>query len=153
MSVKVIGIGNVIMSDDGIGVLIARSLKKSLEKHNIEVVIGECDVEYCLSCIEEGDLLFIIDAGLYGLVPGELIITDIKDVRKELESGYSQHQMSLVKLISNYNLKNISAYVIAIEVENIDFGVDISKALKDKFEHIQGQIYDFIISKGGEGNA
>lgn len=153
MSVKVIGIGNVIMSDDGIGVLIAKSLKESLEKQNIEVIIGECDVEYCLSCIGEGDLLFIIDAGLYGLTPGELTITDIIGSRKELESGYSQHQMSLVKLISNYNLKNVSAYVIAIEVENIDFGVEISKALKNKFENIQGQIYNFIISKGGEGNA
>lgn len=153
MSVKVIGIGNVIMSDDGIGVLIAKSLKESLEKQNIEVIVGECDVEYCLSCIEEGDLLFIIDAGLYGLSPGELTITDIRDIRKELETGYSQHQMSLVKLISNYNFKNISAYVVAIEAENINFGVEISKSLKNKFQNIQGQIYNFIISKGGAGDA
>jgi len=153
MSVKVLGIGNVIMSDDGIGVLIAKSLEKNLEKYNIEVIIGECDVEYCLSCIEEGDVLFIIDAGLYGLPSGELTITDIRDSRKELKTGYSQHQMSLVKLISNYNLKNISAYVIAIEVENIDFGIEISSSLKSKFEIIGGQIFDFIILKGGEGNA
>jgi len=61
--------------------------------------------------------------------------------------------MSLVKLISNYNLKNISAYVIAIEVEYIDFGIEVSSSLKNKFENIRNQIFDFIILKGGEGNA
>lgn len=148
MKVKVIGIGNRIMRDDGIGVLIVESLKEDLGKQQIEVIVGETDVDYCLSYIEDGDFLFIVDAAIYGLRPGELTIRKINSGLDNFEKSYSQHQLSLVKLLNSYPLKKISGYVIGIEVLDIDFGLELSHELKDNFKEIKNKVYDFIISQG-----
>lgn len=136
------------MSDDAIGNLIAEELKEVLEKDRVEVIVGETDIEYCLSCVEDGDVLFIIDATLYGLVPGTLSILKLDSCKGEYDKGYSQHQLSLIKLLNNCSVKKVSGYVIGIEVSNVDFGLEISEILKINFNEIKQKVYDFIISKG-----
>ncbi|MCY6356240.1 hydrogenase maturation protease [Clostridium sp. ZS2-4] len=149
MSKKLIAIGNRIMSDDGIGVLIAEKLKAELENTGIQVIIGETDVDYCLSLIEDGDLLFILDATLYGIKPGAVSIVELDKTGDFFEKGYSQHQLSLIKLLNSYALKKVSGFVIGIEVSNIEFGIELSEILKENFEKIKNQVYNLTISKGG----
>ena len=144
MDMKVVGIGNRIMGDDAIGVMIAEDLKEELEKLGVEVIIGETDVDYCLSFIEEGDLLFIVDATLYGLEPGTLTIEEIDKDNVYTQEEYSQHQISLVKLIGICNIKNISGYILGIEVVDVDFGIELSPLVKEKFNDIKTRIYNFI---------
>ena len=57
MNVKLIAIGNKIMGDDRIGPLVAEHLEKFLSQLGIEVVIGETDIGYCLSKINEKDMI------------------------------------------------------------------------------------------------
>lgn len=144
MGMKVIGIGNRIMGDDAIGVMIAESLEETLENLGVEVIIGETDVDYCLSFIEDGDFLFIIDATLYGLEPGTLTIGEINKEKVYAQEEYSQHQISLVKLISICNVKNISGYILGIEVVEVDFGIELSTLIKARFDDIKSKVYDFI---------
>lgn len=136
------------MSDDAIGNLIAEELKEVLEKLGVEVIVGETDIEYCLSCIEDGDVLFIIDATLYGLEPGTLTILELESCKEDYDKGYSQHQLSLIKLLSNCSVKKVSGYIVGIEVSNVGFGVEISEILKNNFNEIKQRVYDFITSKG-----
>ena len=145
MGIKVIGIGNRIMGDDAIGVMLAEDLKESLEKLGIEVIIGETDVDYCLSFVEEEDFLFIIDATLYGLEPGTLTIEEIKKEKLYSKEEYSQHQISLVKLISICDIRNVSGYILGIEVVDVDFGIELSPVINDKFNDIKNKVYDFIV--------
>jgi hydrogenase maturation protease len=153
MSKKLIAIGNRIMSDDGIGVLIAEQLKDKLEKVGVQVIIGETDVDYCLSLIEDGDFLFILDATLYGTKPGGVSIVELNKTGDFFEKGYSQHQLSLIKLLNSYALKKVSGFVIGIEASNIEFGMELSEVLKENFKKIKNQVYNLIISKGGLENA
>lgn len=153
MSKKLIAIGNRIMSDDGIGVLIAEELKDKLEKVGVQVIIGETDVDYCLSLIEDEDFVFILDATLYGIKPGSVSILELDKTGSFFEKGYSQHQLSLIKLLNSYALKEVSGFVIGIEVSNIEFGIELSQALKENFKKIKSEVYNLIISKGGLENA
>ena len=145
MNIKVIGIGNRIMGDDAIGVMLAEELKEALEKLGVEVIIGETDVDYCLSFVEEEDFLFIIDATLYGLEPGTLTIEEIKKEKLYSKEEYSQHQISLVKLISICDIRNVSGYILGIEVVDVDFGIELSPVINDKFNDIKNKVYDFIV--------
>lgn len=149
MKKKVIAIGNRIMSDDGIGILIGEALSKSLESKGFKVIIGETDVDYCLSFIEEGDFLFIIDATLYGGECGKIRVAELNNYEKFFEKGYSQHQLSLIKLLNSYAIKNVYGYIIGIEGINIEFGTELSKELKENFNKVKKEVYNFIISKGG----
>ena len=60
--IKVFGIGNILLCDDGIGVRVAENLKEEIEAlgDDIEVIIGKTDVLYCINKIEEDDNRFNI---------------------------------------------------------------------------------------------
>lgn len=146
MGKKVIAIGNRIMKDDAIGVLIGEELRNDLEKLGFQVILGETDVDYCLRFIEEGDFLFILDCTFYGIELGKISIFNIKDKENFFEKGYSQHQLSLIKLLNSYNLQNVTGYIIGIEGAAVDYGTELSKELLEKFNCIKNQVYNTIVS-------
>ncbi|WP_315116062.1 hydrogenase maturation protease [uncultured Clostridium sp.] len=146
MRKKVIAIGNRIMKDDAIGVLIGEELKEDLEKLGFEVVLGETDVNYSLSFIENGDFIFILDCTFYGIEVGKISIINIKDKENFFEKGYSQHQLSLIKLLNSYSVKNLTGYIIGIEGADIDYGVELSQKLLEKFKDIKKEVYNIILT-------
>ena len=145
MGKKVLAIGNRIMRDDAIGVLIAEELKNNLEELGFQVILGETDVDYCLSFVEEGDFIFILDCTFYGVEPGKISLLDIKEKEGFFEKGYSQHQLSLIKLLNSYNVKDVTGYIIGIEGADIDYGAELSRELLDKFNDIKNKVYNTII--------
>jgi hydrogenase maturation protease len=66
MDIKAIAIGNPLMGDDGIALKVAEQLSDSLEKLGVEVIIGETDIDYCISRIDENDKLIVIDGSCRG---------------------------------------------------------------------------------------
>ena len=51
--VLVLGIGNRLMMDDGIGVLVVEELKKRNTNPYIRYIIGETDTYFCMNQMEE----------------------------------------------------------------------------------------------------
>jgi hydrogenase maturation protease len=131
MNIKVIGIGNRIMKDDGIGVRITEDIRKWLEEREMKVMIGETDSESCFYQIEEEDFLIIIDGTLFGIEPGTITVEALNRV-KPAYKGYSQHNMSFIDLLYRYKKTN-KGYLIGIEVGEIGFGIDLSEVLEQKY--------------------
>lgn len=129
--VVIIGIGNRIMKDDGIGVAVAEFLKKNLKRKEIEIIIGETDAHYCLDFIADKSYLIIIDAIYSQLEPGTITALPIK---KALINNnlYSQHDMSILELIS-IHYPSIEGYFIGIEICEIGFSTKLSNCLENKF--------------------
>lgn len=73
-----LGIGNRLMMDDGIGVLLVERLQKQKWQVDIKFAVGETDIDYCMDiCLEaakEKALIVVIDAVILGRTPGELSI-------------------------------------------------------------------------------
>ncbi|WP_125152039.1 hydrogenase maturation protease [Clostridium rectalis] len=147
MGKKVIAIGNRIMKDDAIGVILGEELRDDLERIGFQVILGETDVDYCLSFIESGDFIFILDCTLYGIKPGSISVINIKHKEDFYEKGYSQHQLSLIKLLNSYNVERINGFIIGIEGVDVNYGVDISKEILEKFDHIKDEVYNIILSE------
>ncbi|PKM96441.1 MAG: hypothetical protein CVU84_01645 [Firmicutes bacterium HGW-Firmicutes-1] len=139
---KVIGIGNRIMTDDGIGVLVAEGLKDYMEEYDIEIMIGETDVETCLNQIRDEDFLVIIDATLFDLAPGTITNRELSSIKSNYKS-YSQHDISLIDLLYRYGKKN-KGYFIGIEAGEIGFGIDLSIELQSKFCSILEEVKNLI---------
>lgn len=64
MDMKLIAIGSRIMGDAGAAIAAAEELYDELVVEGVQVIIGETDVGYCLSCIKEGDIIIILDASI-----------------------------------------------------------------------------------------
>lgn len=142
MKIKCIAIGNRIMGDDSIGIKVLEEISQELEKENIEVIFGETDIDYGLSKIDEGDMLFIIDSTYFNIDPGTVTFTPIEKAINQ-QQLYSQHQHSLINMLSAYK-KSVRGYIVGIEVEKIHFSLDLSEILQEKFLNICEQIREFI---------
>lgn len=145
MKTKVIAIGNPIMSDEGIAIRVAENLKSILRKNNIEVIMGETDVDYCIDNIKKDDFLFIIDATYYGIIPGSLTLIPLEKSIPYLSDSYSQHELSLINVLKkNGNVP--PGYIIGIEVDEIKFDCNLSSSLTKKFDKICSKVQHIIVN-------
>lgn len=144
MSVKVIATGNILMGDDGIAISVLSEIEKELKLYGIEAIYGETDYEYCLSKIEKGDCVFIIDAAISGKKAGEITVKPIESIVNK-NVGLTEHSASLIKLISIYH-KDIKGYIIGIEVKNIECSLNLSPEVRVLTEDISKRVLCDIIS-------
>jgi len=142
MTIKCIAIGNRIMGDDSIGIKVLEKLEPQFTKENIEVVYGETDIDYALSKIDDGDILFIFDSTYFSKVPGTLTFTPMEDAIMQ-KQVYSQHQPSLISLLKTYK-KSISGFIIGIEIKEIGFSLELSDTLERKLSKICDEVSKFI---------
>jgi len=137
---KVIAIGNRIMMDDAIGIKVVEGIEDDLKQLGFSIVIGETDIDYTLNEINEGDFIIIVDSSLMGEDPGIINVSSLKDIKEYNEKTYSLHQMSLVKVLSGSELLKIDGLLITIEASEINFGMELSRILKNKFEAIKDKV-------------
>jgi len=137
----VVGIGSLIMMDDGIGPRVAGAIKDRLQEHGIISVIGETDVQYCLNKIKKDDFLIIIDAMMLDKEPGSIDIIPLQDAAKKHCSLHSQHDFSLVDAVSR-DYSDIQGYLIGIEASEIGFGLGLSEPLRQGFDCICEYVFN-----------
>jgi hydrogenase maturation protease len=152
MKTLVLGLGNPILSDDGVGWFVAESLKGQME--GVEVVATDVCGLNLLDLIQGYDQLFVIDA----------LITGGNDfgVLKKLPEGeggchfFSSHglgffeMMQLGKALGFKVPELLSVYGIAIG-ENVAFGQDLSPPLRQRAEEIRWIIMEDVKTRLHDG--
>lgn len=133
VKVLVLGVGNPILSDDGVGIHVARELKKrSIPGVDVEELAAS-GLEL-LDVVRGYDKVVIIDAILTtNGTPGELYILEEKDFEKSIH-GSSPHGINIAtalalgrKLVPNEMPKEVVFF--AVEAEDL---VNVSERLTPK---------------------
>lgn len=130
--IKVIGIGNRFMMDDGIAIEVLENIKTRLESMGIEVIVGETDFQFCFHQLKGDDFVIILDAAYSGAVAGDIHTYNLQETITAYAETNFQHDMSIFALMKLYS-KPLRGYLIAIEIAEIKFGCELSEALKEKF--------------------
>lgn len=133
--IAVLGVGNPLMRDDGIGVRVAEMIRDRLEAKNIKVILGETDVSYCLDCICADDFLVLLDAIHAGGLPGSVWLLPMEQAVSCRQKPYAAHDMSLVDAIAEEYPKS-RGVLIGIEPEDVGIGLELSACLQDQFSRI-----------------
>ena len=144
MGKKVIAIGNRLMMDDAVAVFIVEKIRNVLEDKGIDTIIGETDVEFCFSKLNEEDVFYIIDSTYYGNSPGTVTFKSLDDIKKIKDQGRAIHSLGLMELVNMYKM-NIKGYFIGIEIANIDINIGLSHTLQAQVDYISKKILSFII--------
>lgn len=142
--IKVIGIGNRLMMDDGIAIAVLESIRNKLESMGIQVIIGETDFQFCFHQLKEDDFVIILDAAYSGAAAGSLHPCELQEAITEYGETSSQHDMSVFDLIRLYS-KPLKGYFIGIEIAEAELGCELSKAIKTKFNAICTEVERFIL--------
>ncbi|WP_108669123.1 hydrogenase maturation protease [Peribacillus acanthi] len=126
----VLGIGNQLMMDDGVGIYIVEELAKHDHTTNIEYLIGESDIDYCLDQIEGATFVIILDAVCAGKQPGEITIYPISELHQHQPLNLSPHNMHLFQVL--YQLKErVKGYLIGVEPYKIEFHIGLSQPMNE----------------------
>lgn len=145
MKIKIIAVGNTLMEDDGVAIVVVEKLKEKFIERNMEVIIGETDFQYCISSIEDGDYIFFIDAVYYGKKTGEITVIPLEKYQYK-KKYYTQHSYSIFDLIKLY-FKDIKGYIIGIEIGEISFRYGLSNTLDNNIDIISESVLKEIDSR------
>ena len=145
--IAVIGIGNTLRRDDGIGVIVLESLLKFHKREGIDYLNFAIATFDLLHRMKSYDAVLLVDGINAGKAAGEVKIFEIKDIEYNLKnSATSTHELNLkdmFELFGNLGLKT-KIYVAGIQVEDTSYAEGLSSALKDKKEDIIKKISAFI---------
>jgi len=132
--VLIVGIGNRLRGDDGVGPEIIERLKNS-SPTLLLFDVGETPENYLEKIIKEKpNTIVLIDAVDLGAPPGTIKIIEKDDIRNE---SFSTHNMSL-KLVVKYLQKETSAdvFLLGIQPKTTEFGKGISESVRESLGKI-----------------
>jgi hydrogenase maturation protease len=145
--IAVIGIGNTLRRDDGIGVIVLESLLKFHKREGIDYLNFGIATFDLLHRMKSYDAVLLVDGINAGKAAGELKIFELKDIEYNLKnSATSTHELNLkemFELSGSLGLKT-KIYVAGIQAEDTSYAEGLSSALKDKKEDIIKKISAFI---------
>jgi len=145
--IVILGIGNVLLSDEGVGVHVASEIAKMDLPSGVSVIEGGTDGFRLLNVITEADRLIIIDAVKGGADPGSIYCFDIDEVRS-CPSGFktSVHQIGILEVIDLSGLigKTPRTTVIGIEPKSLDMAMELSPEIREKVPRIIELVMDKV---------
>ena len=138
--VGIIGVGNILLKDEGVGVHIARALQEVNIPHGINLEIIDGGTSLDLPVYFEGvDKLIIIDAVKAGSKPGAIYRFHPCDLTLETKGVISVHELGLeqsLKMMSLIGNEPKEIVIIGIEPKEIDWGTELSAELQQKIPEI-----------------
>jgi hydrogenase maturation protease len=139
----VLGVGNVLLKDEGIGCHVAHALE-GIPLSDVEIIDGGTCPDL-VQFLEVADKLVIVDAVKGGGMPGQIYRFHLEDITLEQKPFLSLHDLGLVDSLKLMQLwRNIGeAVIIGIEPSEIDWGLELSPELQEKMP----QIIDAILSE------
>ena len=152
MDILVLGIGNVLLTDEGVGVRTLKELERRFSfPANVELLDGGTAGIELLRHIRNRDCLIIIDAMKSGQVPGTIVRVAGEDVPAAFRTRISPHQLGLSDLLAAAMLtdelpKNLVLF--GVEPESIDIGLDLTETVEANLGKLIEAVADELRAAG-----
>lgn len=141
-SILVAGVGNLLLSDDGLGCHLAAALRDGAPA-GVHVVDVGTSVIHLLDEIERADAVLFLDAFFGGGVPGSMYLMDARELLVP-RTHASLHDVGIASALRElkpcYAQKPLLLF--GVEPETVDYGTELSPTLRRGFpimvETVQG---------------
>ncbi|GAH50651.1 unnamed protein product, partial [marine sediment metagenome] len=94
--IVILGLGNILLKDEGVGVHIAREVAGKDLPENVEIIDGGTASLDVLMSMKDVDKLIIIDALKGGEEPGSIYRLSREDLSGRTKNPVSLHQINLL---------------------------------------------------------
>jgi hydrogenase maturation protease len=132
----VVGIGNILLRDEGIGCHVAHALER-VTLPDVEIIDGGTCAD-ALQLLENADKVVIVDAVKGGGMAGQIYRFRPEDVTLDQKRVLSLHDMSLIDSLKLTQLwHNIGeTVIIGVEPRELGWGLELSPELQQKMPQI-----------------
>ncbi len=140
---RVIGVGNLLLSDEGIGVHLVRELDRRNALPGAEFVDGGVAGAGLLGLIEGQEKVVLIDAVAAPLPPGTVIRLVPDELRRSAGVKASLHDLNLADALDLMRLRETLPETMILGVVPADIGawrMELSDTLVERFEEILDKV-------------
>jgi hydrogenase maturation protease len=135
----ILGIGNILLGDEGIGVHVVSFLRSQELPSNVEVIDGGTATFNLLPMISGVSKLIVVDAVKGKGEPGSIYRFTPDDIKAEKKIATSLHQIGLLNVLEmadKIGEKPKSTVIIGVEPQNMEWGLEPSTEIKKKIPKI-----------------
>jgi hydrogenase maturation protease len=140
LSALVLGIGNILLMDEGVGVRVVEELLKRFRfSEDVEVLDGGTAGLELLSYISNKDHLIIVDAVKSGHPPGTVVRVEGEDVPATFTARISPHQLGISDVLAAARLtEELPEHMVlfGIEPKRMETGLDLSKEVRGSLQKL-----------------
>ncbi len=144
MKALVLGVGNVLLGDEGVGVRVVEELDNRYQfPEEVSILDGGTAGIELLRYIEGRDLLIVIDAMRAGLSPGEVFRVEGEEVPQRFMTRISPHQIGLSDLLAAGILSECiprRMVLFGVEPECLETGIRLSGPVNASLPKLIGAV-------------
>jgi len=147
VKIAILGIGNILLQDEGFGVHVVKKIDKSKLPENVDIIEGAVLGLQIFNFLLDYDRVIVIDAVKGGGKPGDIYKFRIEECRKDF-GMISLHDLDFVKSLEImkqfYKLPEI--IVVGIEPRSTEVGMNLTKEIEKKIPEVLEIVYKEIHS-------
>lgn len=148
--IGVIGLGNPLRRDDGIGILLLNRIqtKKNTIKGNISFIDGGTSGMNLLHLLASFESVLIIDAVDFKAKPGEFRLFSIEEIQDQnIQISLSTHEsdfLQVVRLSKELNELPSTLRIFGIQPADVSYGTGVSKEMESVLEKLTQEVCNQI---------
>lgn len=129
---RIIGCGNLLLGDEGLGVHLIEYLKKQPLAGDIELIDGGCAGFDLLPYFDDAQKVVIVDAVKAGGKPADIYKFGPEDFQSDSPARISFHDVTLKEILDIVKRtgKTPKITVFGVEPKSIEWGMELSEELK-----------------------
>lgn len=149
-----LGVGNVLLSDEGMGIKAVEELKRRYSFNTeVELLDGGTLGLDLLYFLEGTDRLLIIDAVLGGNPPGFIYKFRGDEVKTYFRRKVSAHEIGIQEVLAVAEITGRypeEIVVIGMEPESLDISLELSQTVRNNFDKLLNEVLDQLREWGIE---
>jgi len=132
--IRIIGVGNLLLRDEGVGIHVARELQKNDLPSGVEVLDGGVVGIGLMDYLRGPAKVLLIDAAEMNLKPGSVVRFTPEEVKDEkVGPKFSSHDIGLLEVLELAKALGdcpSEVVIIGIQPKEISWGTDLSPEVK-----------------------
>jgi hydrogenase maturation protease len=150
----VIGLGNPLMGDDGLGLVALERLRAGYAiPPEVELIDGGTWGMNLLPVIEDAERVILIDAIDVGAAPGTPVRLERARLPRYLATKISPHQVDLRDVLGLAELRGTlpaDTVAVGLQPDRVAFGNGLSAALRCRIDDLVGSVVRELADRGHE---
>ena len=145
--IMVIGVGNVLMTDEGFGIHVVKRMEQMFEfPKNVEIVDGGVLGVHLLGIISKPDHLIVVDVVRGGGKPGDMYRIEQQDIPVRIRAKNSVHQVDFLEALALLQAMDHQPEVVVLGVEPEDIQT-LCTDLTETTEKKVGPVIDLVLAE------
>jgi hydrogenase maturation protease len=150
--ILVLGLGNLLMRDEGVGVHAVRQLSSTYRlPRNVELIDGGTSGFDLLPLLEDAGHLIVIDALRCDHPPGTVVILRNEEVPAFFKTKLSPHQVGLADLLAMLSFKGTapaSVTLIGVVPSEMTLGMELSPVAHQSMDRLIATVLEELARLG-----